>query len=71
MVDRTYIGESKFKIWSELKNNCVLLMFWVKFSVGQNILMWTMQIMADDEQYNQHITTRKIGKNMRKIQAIE
>jgi len=46
-------------------------MFWVKFSVGQNILMWTMQIMADDEQYNQHITTRKIGKNMRKIQAIE
>jgi len=36
----------------------------VKF---RNILMWTMQIMADNEQYNQDITSRKIGKNMRKI----
>jgi len=37
----------------------------VKCGDGQelrNILMWTMQIMGDDEQYHQHITTRKIGK---------
>ena len=27
--------------------------------------------MADNEQYNQDITSRKIGKNMRKMWAIE